>query len=273
MLTKSFSSTRLVGLALMATWALSPALAASTCGSASLAAVLGSSTAAIGLINSPRVACNRALSLHVHAARQDDCFDGKEPLLGHRWLVLDVSFENHMPVDLILGLDYQEAVLIGSIERQLFLLANGDRVYRASLPENSAVSDGFVIPNMGDRARLELAYPVPTGELSQLSLRYYHDQYQPIVVELIDAGNASSSGSAQRQAHDLLELAVHGHQRLDTFEGMAARDQMQWLVVDLRGRGLWTTEADARALDVKAGLNDKASQPRVLEYIEAFGLL
>lgn len=274
MLTNNYSNTSLIGLALLATCVLSPASAAApACGSASVAAALGSSTAASGLINSPRVACNRALSLHVHAARLADRFDGKEPLPGHRWLVLDVSFENHMPVDLILGLEYQEAVLIGSIERQLFLLANGDRVYRASLPENSAVSDGFVIPNMGDRARLELAYPVPAGELSQLSLRYYHDQYQPIIVELLDATSPAVSSADHRQANDLLALAVHGHQRLDDFEGVAAPEHMQWLVVDLRGRGLWTTEADARALDVQADLNDKARQPRVMEYIEAAGLL
>jgi hypothetical protein len=266
--------TGLLGLILMYSLTPWPATAlVPTCAQASAAAALGSSTSASGLIDSAQVACNRALSLHVHTAHLADLFDGIAPPPGHCWLVLDASFENHMPVDLILGLNYQEAVLIGSIERQLFLLVNGERVYRARLPENGTSEDAFVIPNMGDRVRFEVAYPVPVEDPTQLSLRYYHDQYQPIIVELLDAGSPTSPEADQHEANDLLALSIHGHQRLDVFEGVAAPARMQWLVVDLRGRSLWTTEADARALDVQAGLNDKARQPRVLEYLEAAGLL
>lgn len=264
----------MIGLTLL--WGLtlgSTPVAAMGCGSASLASTLAVSTAAGSALNSPQVACNRALSLHLRSARLADDFDGRSPPLAHRWLVTELAFENHMPVDLILGLNYQEAVLIGSIQRQLYLLINGRHVVRAAHAEPFGLDEGFVVANMGDVTEAIVAWPIPDEAIDQLSLHYYHDQYQPIGIPLRGHIHPSQGPGPQREDHDLLGIAIHGAERVDRLHGKAAPDDMQWLVVDLRGQGNWTTPADARALDPTAPLDESVALGRVLEYLEAGGLL
>jgi hypothetical protein len=247
--------------------------AGSGCASSGMSIGLLAASTGSNLIESPKVGCNRALSLHLRSARLADEFNGHTPPPAHRWLVTELAFENHMPVDLVLGLNYQEGVLIGSIKRQLFLRVNGARAYRAAQAEQVALDSGFVIPGIGAVAEATVIWPVPEDDIASLSLHYYHDQYRPIAVPILGRESNRGQAAVERQDNDLLGLAVHGHQRVDSFAGQTAPEGMQWLVVDLRGQGNWTTPADARALDVSAPLEDQAELRRVLEYLEADGLL
>ncbi|MGY6587453.1 MAG: hypothetical protein ACXIUB_04105 [Wenzhouxiangella sp.] len=225
------------------------------------------------LVDAPRVACNRALSLHLRSAQLAERHNGQTAPPGQVWLVTEVAFENHMPVDLILGLDYQEGVLIGSIRRQLYLLMNGQHVIRAADTSPVEPDEGFVVLPMDDASAVTIAWPVPDEPIDQLSLHYYHDQYRPIGLPIVGQIENGRGDGPNRQDNDLLGIAIHGMEKVDTLHGQPAPDDMQWLVVDLRGQGNWTTPADARALDPTAPLEESADLGRVLEYLEAAGLL
>ncbi|MCK8516364.1 hypothetical protein M0534_08500 [Methylonatrum kenyense] len=216
--------------------------------------------------------CNRAISLHVTGARLQDGLDGESPADGDRWLVLDLRFDNWMPADLLFGLNYPEPILIASLERQLYLLANGARINRATLPADSGMTDEFVLPHVGASASGQVAYRVPTDGLQALSLHYYHDEYAPLRVSLVD-GEATASDALDSAENDLMRIGIHDVSLHEQWRGEAAPEGMQWVAVDLRGTSLWTIEADARALDVSADLDARAEVPKVMEYMEASGLL
>ena len=220
--------------------------------------------------------CNRAMLFRVSALSVHDQLDGKTPPSGHRWLALDLSVANHMPADLLFDLDYEEAVLIASLVRQMFLLVNGETVYR-SVPELTTLEDNFILPRIGASRSGRVVYPIPESELNSLSLRYYHDQYSPAVLAL--AGRESLQTTlpgpvAQSiQANDVLSLAVRDSQQVDTWQGQNPPQGMQWLVVDVAGISHWTLQADALALDRDAEVKAKVQLAKAMEYVEARGLL
>lgn len=219
--------------------------------------------------------CNRAISLHVTGAQLRETVNGEPPADGEQWLVLDLRFDNWMPADLLFGLGYQEAILIASLERQLYLLINDRRVARPILPLDSELSDEFILPHVGANAAGQVAYPVPTDTLESLSLRYYHDEYAPLAIALTDhEALADADGDPEQAAeNDLMRITLHGATLHHEWRGEPAPAGMQWLVADVRGQSLWRIGADARALDESVPLEASAEVPKVMEYMEASGLL
>ncbi|MBA2779934.1 hypothetical protein [Billgrantia kenyensis] len=224
----------------------------------------------------PTSGCNRALTLHVTSIDFAEELNGRTPPPGRRWLTLGVRFENWMPSDLVFGLGYQEALLVASIERQLYLRVDDRLVVRPTLVKDTGLEGQFVLSRAGAQRHGEIAFVVPEKSLSQLSLHYYHDQYGPLAVPLlgeITQPQALRQAARSVDGHDLLALGVHEVGLHQEWLGRRAAEGMQWLVVDLRGQGEWHTPVDARALDVAAELDEKGSLRRVMEYIEAPGLL
>lgn len=224
----------------------------------------------------PASGCNRAFSLHVESIDFMDELEGQSPPPGQRWLTLEIRFESWMPSDLLFGLGYPEPLLVATLARQLYLLVDNRLVVRARVFGDSDLDDGFVLPRTGTMQEVRVAFAVPEQELSSLSLRYYHDQYAPLVVTLLDEKESPSAlreQALQADGHDLLSLGVQQFSLHDQWQGEPALEGMQWLVVDLRGEGEWTTSVDARALAASADLEDKAALRRVMEYVEAPGLL
>ena len=224
----------------------------------------------------PASGCNRAFSLHVLEAEFVDEWRSQPAPPGRRWLALDLRFDNWMPMDLVFGLGYQEAVLVGSLERQLYLLVDDRLVLRARIDADAEHDDGFILPQVGSQQRVRVAFAVPQEALSTLSLRYYHDQYAVLKVPLL--GEEKPLQEQREQAlhnddHDLLALGVQEVSVHDRWHEVAAPQGMQWLVVDLRGQGEWRTSADARALDAQAPFDEKIPLRRVMEYVQAPGLL
>lgn len=223
--------------------------------------------------------CNRALHMRVTQWELRDAHDGEKPPPGHRWLVLSLEVESIMPTDLIFDLDYQEAVLIGSLKRQGYLLVNGERVYRRAELEgdSDAITDSFVLGRAGAMLSGSLVYAVPESGIESLSLRYYHDEYAPLVIPLL-VGNKRPPDVGREaaqlvEANELMEIGVHSVELHKNWQGRAAPPGMAWLAVDLRGRGLWRTTADALALDRDADPAAEVALPRVMEYVEGQGLL
>ncbi|RCV87623.1 hypothetical protein [Billgrantia montanilacus] len=223
--------------------------------------------------------CNRALHMRITDWALRDEHAGEAPPPGHRWLVLSLEVENIMPADLIFDLDYPEEVLIGSLERQGYLLVNGERVYRRARMsgDSDAIIDSFVLGRIGAMISGSLVYPVPDAGIESLSLRYYHDDYAALEVPLMAGESrkpeADREAAQQVEANDLMEVGVQGFDLHERWEGHAAPPGMIWLVVDLRGRGKWVAMADALALDRDADPSADIELPRVMEYVEGRGLL
>lgn len=220
--------------------------------------------------------CNRAMYFAVTRIEIADRIGEHGAPPGHRWLVLDVEIENRMPADLMFDLDYAEELLVASLSRQMYLLVNGRLVSR-SVVELNTLDDDFILPHIGAEKAGRVVYPMPEDGIESLSLRYYHDQYAPVVVELagrevlaMDNPNDDAGGI---QRNDALELAVFGHRLEQRWQDIAAPDGMQWLVVDVRGRSHWTLSADALALDRDADVGARAELPKAMEYVKAAGLL
>jgi hypothetical protein len=223
----------------------------------------------------PASGCNRAFSLHVLDVEFVDEWQSSLLPPGWRWLVLEVRFDNWMPSDLVFGLGYQEALLVASLERQLYLLVNDRLVVRAR-NDGDDLNTPFILPRTGSQQQGRVAFAVPEEDITSLSLRYYHDQYAPLIVPLLDEiaqPQASRQAAQNVDGHDLLALGVHDVGLHREWRGETAPEGMQWLTLDLRGQGEWHTPVDARALDVSAELDEKGSLRRVMEYIEAPGLL
>lgn len=224
----------------------------------------------------PAAGCNRVFSLHVLDIEFVDEWQFSPPPPGRRWLALELRFDNWMPSDLVFGLGYQEALLVASLERQLFLRVDDRLVVRPTLAQEASFEGQFVLPRAGAQRRGKVAFAVPEEPLSQLSLHYYHDQYAPLAVPLL--GEIAQHQDLRQEAqdadgHDLLSLGVHDVGLHREWRGETAPEGMQWLTLDLRGQGEWRTPVDARALDVSSELEEKGSLRRVMEYIEAPGLL
>lgn len=232
--------------------------------------------------------CSRAMLFEVSrievAERVADSDNDRDPPPGHRWLVVDVEVENRMPADLMFDLDYNEELLVASVPRQMYLLIN-DRVVSRSVAELNTLKPNFILPYIGATESGRVVYPVPEDDIESLSLRYYHDQYAPVVVHLAGSeplpmeesiavqadGGDGPAGKPQR--NDVLELAVVDRARESSWQGVPAPDGMQWLVVELVGRSFWTLEADALALDRDADIDARVELPKAMEYVKAAGLL
>lgn len=220
--------------------------------------------------------CNRALHLRVTEWALHEELEGQAAPAGRHWLTLAVEVENIMPADLIFDIGYPEAVLIGSFERQGYLLVNGDTVVRRAHLGQAAIDDELVLPHNGAVVAGELTYAIPETGLESLSLHYYHDQYAPLTVPLL--GKAEQPQALRQAAqdvdgHDLLSLGVHEFGLHSAWLGESAPEGMQWLVVDVRGQGEWRTSVDLLALDRDANPQEQDRLRRVMEYIEAPGLL
>jgi len=222
--------------------------------------------------------CNRAFHFSVNRAELRDVHAGHAAPPGQHWLVLDLAVENRMPVDLLYDLDYREDLLVASLSRQFYLLVNGRQVARRTLFENdeaSAMPNDFILSYWGDRVEGRVVYPVPEAGVETLSLHYYHDQYTPAVVALLGevVDETTQSPSQPVQTNDLMEIGVFGVEIASVWNGKEAADGMSWLAVDLRGRGHWSIDADALALDRQASPGERVRLPKVMEYVQAGGLL
>ncbi len=218
--------------------------------------------------------CNRALHFRVTGMELRDRYAGHAPPPGQHWLVMDARVENRMPADLLFDLDYREEILIASLQRQLYLLVNGKLVTRRVLfdDDEGAMENNFVLGQIGHSMGGRLVYPVPAEGIETLSLRYYHDEFAPAIVSLLGQEGVASQPS-QIQTNELMTIGVTGTSFQQEWHGQAAPKGMEWLVVDLRGQGTWTIEADALALDRSADPRDKIELPKVMEYVQAQGLL
>lgn len=220
----------------------------------------------------PASGCNRAFSLHVLDMQFFTHLDGEAAPPGQQWLTINLRFDNWITADLIFKLGYQEALLVGSLARQLYLLVDGSLVVRPQLPEGAPSDDSFLLARSGAQQSVQVAFAIPEGECTSLSLSYHHNQFADIVIPLV--GEVPDSSRQRQLAHqqagnDVMSLGVHDASIHESWLGVPAPDGMKWLVADLRGQSEWQTDIDALALRRDAGNAEKDSLRRVMEYVGA----
>ncbi len=220
---------------------------------------------------------SRAMNLAIHRAEIRSSIDGHDAPEDAQFLVLDATWENQLAIDLVFDLGYAEPVLVGDATRQLYLLINGKRVQRLA-PQAGHIEGhmpvSFRLSHIGALVEGKLVFAIPDEGIESLSLRYYHDEYAPLVVELFgDEPEVDAEPAVPTQVNDLMEIGVYGVEQPERLDGESPPEGMQWLVVDWRGRSRLTSEADARAVDADAAEDARIDLPRVMEYLEAPALI
>lgn len=224
-----------------------------------------------------RSVSHRGLTLRVHQMELLDSLEGEEVSEGSLWLRLDCEFENNLAMELILEKGYPEPIQVASLSRELYLVVNHRKVRTHVRPLNRfslTLPERFVMRTIGDRVRGHLVFEVPETDLHALSLRYYHAQFPPLVLPL--AGAETDSGDEALQtgiSPNQMEVGVFGTRREEVWRGQPAPPGMEWLIVDIRGRGLRTGEMDAVALAADADPGQRVEVPLVSEYLRAPELL
>lgn len=222
----------------------------------------------------PASACNRGLDLHVHAARLEPApANGSDGSLSGGRLTLDIEFENRIAGDLVLQLNYPEAIAIGTLPRQLFITID-DRIILRALP-SEAIGEASTLPFLGAAVRGAVQFPWPDQPFERVTLHYFHDRFGPIELTLFGGDPVEEAGPAAQASagNDLFRLDVHEPRFLDEHEGEAAPAGMQWLLADLRGESLWQVDRPARAIDATAAIDDQTELGRALEYLSAEPML
>jgi Mg-chelatase subunit ChlD len=221
---------------------------------------------------------SRGLRIDVLQAHFTQQYGGYKAKDGRKLLVLDTAWEDQIALDLIFDLEYPEKLLIASLPRQCYLLINGRRVQRlvpeaAKLPGHLPTQ--FVLGQVGAVAEGKLVYEVPAEGIQSLSLRYYHDQYAPVVVPLRDGAPSPDPDDfiAGPKDNRVGSFAVSDFNLTEQYQRRQAPDGLQYAVVGFRAKSEISIEADARALDAEAPLKKKVRLPKVMEYLKAPNLL
>lgn len=220
----------------------------------------------------PLSGCNRAFSIHVLNTSVQEILGDKPAPEGFAWLVLDLRFDNWNSADLIFKLDKPEALLVGSLRRQLYLLINGNTVVRPELPQQAPSEDSFVLPRIGATQAVSVAYLVPTERCESMVLSYHHEDYADIKIPLQGTLPQESQPLSELQ-NDVMALGLFAVDVSTEYRGHRAPAGMQWLVVDIRGQSRWRTEINALGVDAKASTTAKTNHSRVMEYIGADTML
>lgn len=219
--------------------------------------------------NLPVSNCNRAFSVHVLQQQRTDEFAGRTAPAEQQWLVLTMRFENWLAADVIFKLQQPEALLVGSLRRELYLLINGAEVARP----HHATEDSFVLGQIGSSREVEVGFLIPQQNCDNLLLGYHHESYGDILIPLKGGELPPVPTPLQSGENDLMNLALLEAQLLPEYNGHTAGIEQQWLVVDLRGQSNWRIDVPALALQATAKPADKRQLVRVMEYVGADKML
>lgn len=218
----------------------------------------------------PLSGCNRGFSIHVLTHEQRQTYGNEAAPDGYEWQIITAKFDNWIAADLVLQVDYDEALLVGSLNRQLYLTVNNQHVVRAKVLESAPSADSFVLSNMGDSQLVEVGYLTPI-DAESLVLSYFHELFSPINLVLRGDHNPPTQppANAQVKDNDVMALALVAHSLQREYQGQTARNGWQWLIAEVQGASRWFTELPRRAYRADAALDDNMRQPRVMEYIGA----
>jgi hypothetical protein len=204
---------------------------------------------------------NRACRMRIFAAAERPSYGGRTPAPGKKSLVLDVEFENTIPMTLIQSNQVPTIYKIKEMGDHLYLVVNGNRVSRlypdgASLPGHIATT-GFMLERLGSRVRGNLVFEVPAEGVQTLDFRFYDYAHGHMNVVLKPGAPREGKPIVPLQENDVLEAGLFRMDRVKALGGRKAPDGMTFLTVEIGARSRMFTEGDATAFDPKAKPGDK----------------
>jgi hypothetical protein len=209
---------------------------------------------------------NRACILRIHGMTERASYGGRTPAAGLKFLVLDASFENTIPLTLVQSNQVPTQYKVKELGDHLYVVADGRRTARllrdgAQLPGHLPTSN-FTLDRLGARLRGNLVFEVPAG--STLDVRFYDFAHGHMSLVLREGPRAAEPPLVASAGNEILEAAVYRVEKSQekSPEGMA------WLRVDLRARSLMATESDATAFDPKAKPGEKIRVGTVSDWTE-----
>lgn len=212
---------------------------------------------------------NRALRLDVLAVTRLEAE-------GH--LALETRWENRMPLDLIVELEYGESGSVADLRRQAFLVVD-DRVVLRLVPDAEELPGHLPSEfslEFGETREGRLVFPLRACRpQSRLELVFHTQTFAPLRIPL---GDPTQPEAATEPKHglgrnDVVELGVYRFEKKTRIGEDEAPAGATFVVCDVRGRSLIEKETDALALDETAPRQARAALPLVFEYREAPALL
>lgn len=172
--------------------------------------------------------------------------------------VLDLEWENAMPVELAFERKGDASHAMPSLDESLFLVVNRRRL--ASLHPDAANSDGHVptknvkLERIGSTLRGNVLFALPSEPVEELELRFLDPAYGPIVLPIHTRSDRTEERAlTPLQKNESVELGVYGVRKLPEWGGKKAPEGSVFLAVDLRGRSIgkgpvdWRTSIHAAA--------------------------
>jgi hypothetical protein len=204
---------------------------------------------------------NRACRARIFSVSERPGYGGKTPAPGKKALVLDMEFENTIPLTLIQSNQIPTMYKVKEMGDHLYLVVNGNRVSRlypdaSSLPGHLGTT-GFSLERLGSRARGNLVYEIPAEGVETLDLRFYDYAHGHMNVVLKPGAAREPKPISPLQENDVLEAGVFRVDRAKELGGKAAPAGMSYLTVEIDARSRMFTEGDATAFDPKAKPGDK----------------
>lgn len=204
---------------------------------------------------------NRACRLRIFSAAERPSYGGRTPAAGKKALVLDVEFENTIPMTLIQSNQVPTIYKIKEMGDHLYLVVNGNRVSRlypdgAALPGHLATT-GFMLERLGSRVRGNLVFEIPAEGVQTMDLRFYDYAHGHMNVVLRTGAPREAKPIVPVQENDVLEAGLFRADRAKELGGRTAPAGMTFLTVEIGARSRMFTEGDATAFDPKAKPGDK----------------
>ncbi len=219
----------------------------------------------------PRSASNRACRFTLFRAARRAIYGPLKPPEGKEFLLLDLEAENTIPLSDARKEKLPVAYRITDLADHLYLVREGRALHRihpgcASLPGCLPVRP-LLLPRLGSRKRGNLLFLVPRGEKGDLRLRFYdfvHGNFSlPVSAGKTRAGEKPVLPGVRNR---FLEMRVYEKKFLREYRGKKAPRGMVFLLVDLRGKSLYSFTRKASLFDPGAGEGGEVRIGTVLDW-------
>ncbi len=217
---------------------------------------------------------NRAAVIEVRSLAWVDSFGPARAPEGRRFLVVDTRWRNVLTPAVVRDQQVPVAYRIPRLTDHLYLVADGRTVIR---PRESTDVPGALtleqldLPHAGAIAEGRLIYETDARALPRhLAFRFYDFVHGFCEIHLLaDGPLPEEKPVAGPGKNEVVQAAVFGVQKVAEFAGRKAPAGEAFVVVDLRARSLFVTQADATAFDPKARPGTKASVGTVADWKES----
>ncbi|TVR85116.1 MAG: hypothetical protein EA416_17480 [Trueperaceae bacterium] len=222
---------------------------------------------------------NRAAIVRVHGARTVERYGDVSPSGGGALLVLEVEFENVIPLTLVRERETPTEYRFQDVSDHAYLVVNGTRLARLApdaerTPGHLPVRS-FSIDRPGERVRGNLVFELPAEAAHSLEFRLYDFAHGHVTMPLVVDADAVPGAAAAAEPltplalNEIVELGAYDLQVADALDGRTAPEGMTFVSVELRARSMFTFDADASAFDPHAAAGETTVVGTVSDWLEA----